>query len=246
MRDPAIHTGETVERLPGTTLSVLQKQKGYRFSIDAVLLAGCIRLRPGSRAMELGSGSGVISLILAARQAEVLISGIDIQEEMVDMSNRSALLNGFKERVSFACRDVREIRRHYEPGSYDVVFFNPPYRKVGSGRINPLREKAAARHEVYGTIDDFVGGAAFLLKEKGRVYVIYPASRSVGLIASLRQNGLEPKVLRFVHSEASSPAVFVLAEGIRGGGEEVTVMSPLVLFDAPGLYSAEVREMTGE
>ena len=111
--------------------------------------------------------------------------------------------------------------------------------------MNPLRQRAAARHELHGTIDDFIGAAAFLLKEKGRVYVIYPAKRSVSLIASLRQKGLEPKRLRYVQSDASSPAVFVLAEGIKGGGEQVTVLPPLALFEAPGVYSEKVRKIMG-
>lgn len=243
MNEACEHKDETAERLPGTSLSVLQKRKGYRFSIDAVLLANCVRLKPGSRAMELGSGSGVISLMLAARQPRAVIRGIDIQEEMVDMSNRSASLNGMEGRVSFARKDVREVRRQCEPGCFDSVFFNPPYRKAGSGRVNPFPEKATARHELHGTIEDFIRAAAFMLKEKGRVYVIYPAKRSVGLVASLRQNGLEPKRLRFVYSGPSSPAIFLLVEGIKGGGEEVKVMPPLVIFEAPGVYAGEVRRM---
>ena len=108
-----LHEDETAERLPLGNLSVLQKRRGYRFSIDALLLADYIRLRPGSRAMELGSGSGVISLMLAAREERAAIWGIDIQDEMVDMSNRSAVLNKMDERVSFSRQDVREIRRHF-------------------------------------------------------------------------------------------------------------------------------------
>lgn len=241
----SFHEDETAERLPLGNLSVLQKRRGYRFSIDALLLADFIRLKPGSRAMELGSGSGVISLMLAAREESAIIGGIDIQDEMVDMSNRSAALNGMEKRVSFSRQDVREIRRHFEPGRLDTVFFNPPYRKAGSGRVNPLRQRAAARHEMHGTIDDFIRAAAFLLKEKGRVYVIYPAKRSVSLIASLRRNGLEPKRVRYVQSDALSLAVFILIEGIKGGGEEVTVPPPLVVFEAPGVYSEEVRKMMG-
>lgn len=231
---------ETRERITGRDIVILQKRKGYRFSIDAVLLSEFVRLKRFDRAAELGSGSGVIALLLAERHRDVSITGLEIQYEMADMANRSAALNGFEKRTTFIAVDVRTVRKHCDAESFDVVFFNPPYRKAGSGRVNPQGHKATARHELHGTIDDFLEASAFLLKAKGRLYAIYPAKRAVALLTGLRKKGIEPKKLRFVHSFKESPASFVLVEAIKRGGEELRVDPPLIIYESPGVYAAEV------
>ncbi|HET57355.1 MAG TPA: tRNA1(Val) (adenine(37)-N6)-methyltransferase [Deltaproteobacteria bacterium] len=241
--DTSRNDDETLERLPGGSVVVLQKRDGYRFSIDAVLLAGFVRLKRADRAAELGSGSGIVSLLLAARYQSALITGFEIQDEMTDMANRSAALNGLEKRTTFIAVDVRTVRKHCGAESFDVVFFNPPYRKSGSGRVNPQERKAAARHELHGTIDDFLESAAFLLKAKGRLYAIYPAERSVTLLSGLRTRRIEPKKLRFVHSFAQSAASFVLVEAIKGAGEELRVEPPLIIYESPGVYAAEVSSI---
>jgi tRNA1Val (adenine37-N6)-methyltransferase len=162
---------------------------------------------------------------------------------MTDMANRSAALNGCEKRITFISTDVRTVRQHRAAGSFDAVFFNPPYRKAGSGRVNPQERKAAARHELHGTIDDFLEAAAFLLKAKGRLYAIYPVERSVALLSGLRTRRIEPKKLRFVHSFAESTASFVLVEAIKGAGEELRVEPPLIMYESPGVYTAEMRRV---
>ncbi len=143
-------------------------------------------------------------------------------------------------RISVYPGDVKKIKTIFDPKSFDAAVFNPPYRKLNSGKINPNHQRAVARHEIGGTLDDFLTAARYLLKDWGRVYAIYPASRGVQLIARMRKHGMEPKKLRVVYSDSLSGAVFVLAEGVKGAGEEVEIMPPLFIYGTEGRYSDEV------
>ncbi len=234
---------ETLEMLPGAGISVLQKREGYRFSIDAVILGGFVRLSSESRVLELGSGSGVVSFILAGRHRALRFDGIDIQDDLVEMSKRSARLSKLDGRVRFEAADLRDLPNHYRPESYDVVYFNPPYGKKGSGKISSLEQKATARHELNGGIEEFVQAASFLLRQKGRVFIIYPAKRLVTLLSTLKGRGIEPKTMRFVHSRADLPATLVLVEGIKGAGEEIIVPAPLIVYESVKVYSKEMEKL---
>ena len=237
--------GETTDEFFGGRLKVLQKEKGYRFSIDSLLLADFVTLKKSDRVVDLGTGSGIIALILALRFPEASIAEIEIQEDLADMAGRSVALNGLEDRIKVYPGDVKKVRKLLGPQSFDAAVFNPPYRRLNSGRINPDSERAVARHELRGTIDDFLASSRYLLKDSGRVYVIYPAARGVQLIARMRGNGIEPKRLRVVHSDGASGGVFVLAEGAKGAGEELEILPPLFIYGDDGRYSDEVNEILG-
>ena len=234
---------ETMDYLFHGSLKVLQKEKGYRFSVDSPLLAHFVTLRKGERVVDLGTGSGVIAMILALRFAEVNIAEVEIQREMANIAGRNIELNGLGNRIRVYPGDVKRIEEIFDPRSFDVAVFNPPYRRLNSGRINPNQERAVARHEIRGTIDDFLVSAGYLLKDSGRVYIIYPASRGVQLIARMRKNGMEPKKLRVVYSSNSSGAAFILAEGVKGAGEEVEIMPPLFIYGSDDRYSEEMDKI---
>jgi len=234
---------ETMDQLFRGRLKVLQKEKGYRFSVDSLLLADFVALKRGERVVDLGTGSGVVAMILALRFPEVSIAEVEIQEDLADMAGRNIALNGLEDRIRVYPGDVKKIRELFDSRSFDVAVFNPPYRRLNSGRINPDHERAVARHEIRGTIDDFLVSARYLLKNSGRVYAIYPATRGVQLIARMRENGIEPKRLRVVYSNSSSGAVFVLAEGVKGAGEEVEILPPLLIYGSDGRYSDEMDEI---
>jgi tRNA1Val (adenine37-N6)-methyltransferase len=237
--------GETIDEFFRGRLRVLQKEKGYRFSVDSFLLAAFVNLRRGDRVVDLGTGSGVIALILALRFPEANIAEVEIQKDLADMAGRSIALNGLEDRIRIYPGDVKRIRELFGPQSFDAAVFNPPYRRLNSGRVNPDSERAVARHEISGTIDDFLASARYLLKDSGRVYVIYPAARSVQLIARMRGNGIEPKRLRVVHTNGTSGGVFVLAEGVKGAGEEAEILPPLFIYRDDGRYSDEVDDILG-
>ena len=237
--------GETIDEFFNGCLRVLQKEKGYRFSVDSLLLADFVTLKRGDRVVDLGTGSGIIAMILALRFPGARISEVEIQEDLADMARRNVTLNGLEERISVCPGDVKNVRKLFEPRSFDVAVFNPPYRRLHSGKINQNHQRAVARHEVRGTIDDFLVSARYLLDDSGRVYVIYPATRGVQLIARMRAHGIEPKRLRVVHSNAASGGVFVLAEGLKGAGEELEILPPLFIYGDDGSYSGEVDEILG-
>ena len=237
------HDGETLDEFFGGRLRVLQKEKGYRFSVDSLLLADFVSLRRGDRVVDLGTGSGIIALILALRFQEASIAEVEIQKDLADMAGRSVALNGIEDRIKVYPGDVKKIRKLFGPQSFNAAVFNPPYRRLNSGKINPDSQKAVARHEIRGTIDDFLTSAQYLLKDSGRVYIIYPAARGVQLIARMRKNHIEPKRLRIVHTNGSSGGVFVLAEGVKGAGEELEILPPLFIYRDDGRYSDEVNEI---
>ena len=231
---------ETLDDIAGGRLKILQKAKGYRFSLDALLLAHFVCLQPGNQVLEMGTGSGVVSLILADRGEEVTLTGIDVQEEAVDMAARSVAINALSHKLTLHRVDVRKIKDAFTQGSFDVVVANPPYRKINSGRINTDRQKAIARHEIAGTIEDFLRAAGYVLRPGGRACFIYPATRMVELLCSMREALVEPKRLRMVYSNQDEAGQFVLVEGVKEGGEELAVMPPLFIYEKKGGYTAEM------
>lgn len=237
------HTSkETFDTLFGGKLKVVQERDGYRFSIDAVLLAGFVWLRKGERIIDLGTGVGIIPLILGKRQEGVeQIVGVELQEGLTELAQRNVLINGLGELIHIVQGDIRHVDDEFSPATFDVVVTNPPYYQVSSGRINPYPQKAIARHEVTCTIDTVLHAARYLLKEGGRIYIILPAQRAVTLLERLRSTSLEPKTLRWVHSREGEEAAFILAEAYKGGGEGVKVLPPLCIYSNDGTYTPEME-----
>ncbi|MGE5844276.1 MAG: tRNA1(Val) (adenine(37)-N6)-methyltransferase [Syntrophaceae bacterium] len=241
--DSLIHDDETVESLYGGRLRILQKKKGYRYTIDSVLLAHFVEPRKGERILELGAGSGVISLLLAFRNPGVRVTGLELQAELADMAKRSVSMNSLEGRVDIIPGDVRNAPDLLGARSQDVVVFNPPYRKMGSGKLNPGKEKALARHELAGSIADFLRAASYALEPGGRVCLIYPCSRMVEAIHRMRVEKMEPKRLRMVHSRLGAKGDFILVEGTKGGGEELAVLPPLFVYRGDEEYSEELEAL---
>jgi tRNA1Val (adenine37-N6)-methyltransferase len=223
---------ETLDPFFDGALRVLQKKKGYRFSVDSVLLSRFIRMRRNDQAIDLGTGCGIIPLLLSHSTESRSFVGVEIQEELADLARRNISLNSLDARITILCRDFRELKTIYPAGSFEVVFSNPPYYRSLSGRLNATPEKTLARHEIRGTLADLASIAAYLLPAKGRCYLIYPAFRLVDLLVCLRGNRLEPKRLRFVHPGAGRQARFVLVESAKATGRELTVMAPVIV--SPG------------
>jgi len=243
---PLIKDGETADKILDGKFRVIQKKRGYRFSVDALLLAHFIKPAGNRHILDLGTGSGVIPLLLAHRLPGSRIRGIEIQPEMVDMARRTLDMNRCGDRISIEEGDIRRIADHICPRSFDLVCANPPYRRLFSGRINPEAEKARARHELTGSLVDFLHAAAFAVKPGGRVCLIYPAKRMVELIYRMRCQRLEPKRCRIVHSDLQSRGEFILVEGTAGGREELLMEPPLCIRDPGGNYSAAMVSVFDE
>ena len=223
---------ETLETFGESKLHILQKKRGYRFSVDAILLSEFVRIRKDEKAIDLGAGCGILALLLSQTTKVRSFLGVEVQKTLSDLAERNVVSNHFQHRITILHEDYRTLPRIFPAGSFHVVVSNPPYRKFRSGRVNPSQERAIARHEIYGTIDDLVSVAAYLLPPKGRFYLIFPASRTVDAIASLRRNMLEPKRIRFVHPYAGAGAKFILVESVKNSGVELKIMAPLTLHES--------------
>ncbi|MDI6725946.1 MAG: tRNA1(Val) (adenine(37)-N6)-methyltransferase [Smithellaceae bacterium] len=232
---------ESLDALLAGRLKVLQSEQGYRFSIDSLLLAGFVHTRKNDRVADLGTGSGIVALLLARRPEVGSVTGVEIQEELADLAGRNVNLNGLAEKVVIRQGDIREIKTILPPESFQVAVFNPPYHRFGAGRINAHLQKSIARHEIKAALPDFLAAARHLLPHSGRVYAIYPASRMVELLYQLRRHRLEPKRLQLVHSRIDSPASFALVEGIKDAGEELAVAPPHIIYQSEGVYTAAMN-----
>ena len=223
---------ETLDTFINGDLQIIQKKNGYRFSIDAVLLSQFIRIHKNERVIDLGTGCGILPLLLSRTTRAKSFVGVEIQKRLAECARKNVSLNRLEDRISILRNDLRGLKKTFQAGSFDVVLSNPPYRKVRTGRINPSAEKAIARHEMKGTLDNLVSMASYLLPPKGRCYVIFSASRAVDLLVALRSWKLEPKRLQFIHPRAGEEAKFILAESIRDSGMELKIMKPLLLHES--------------
>jgi len=236
----------TLDFLFDGRLQCLQHRRGYRFSIDAVLLANFIKPKAGDAIMDLGSGCGVVSLILAYRWPAVSVTALEIQPELADLIQRNLELNSWQgniaqEQLRVVRGDLRQIEEHVKAGAFQWVVCNPPYRKPAAGHLNAGPEQAAARHELNADLDAVVRAAAYALKTKGRLALVYPASRGAGLIHTLKNHGLEPKRLQTVYSYPGGNGKLLLIEAIKGGGEELRIMPPFYIYhESNGGYTPEM------
>lgn len=217
---------ERVDPFLDGRLQVIQSRAGYRFSVDALLLADFATIRKGDRVVDLGTGCGIIPLLLLRSRGAAWVVGLEIQEALAFQASRNARLNALHDRMPVVRGDLR--RPPLEHGSFHAVVCNPPYRRARSGRINPDRERAVARHEILASLDDILRSSRLLLRGKGRVSLVYPAERLTDLLARMRGIGLEPKRLQFVHPRVDAGAELVLVEAAREGRPGVTVLPPIL------------------
>jgi len=234
-----IRDGETLDELRLAGLKIIQAAGGYRFSLDPVLLCAFAEIAPGERVADLGTGSGIIPLLLAQRSNAGAIVGVERLSALAERARRSVALNGLQQRVTIVDGDLRQDHDELPPQAFDVVLANPPYRRPGTGRVAPGMERAAARHELAGGLDDFLVEAVRLLRDGGRFYVVYLAERLADLLEQMRHRQLEPKRLRCVHGRGGEAARMVLVEGRKRGGPGVRIEPPLCIREGEE-YSPEV------
>jgi tRNA1Val (adenine37-N6)-methyltransferase len=230
---------ETLDTFFDGKLKILQKKKGYRFSVDTILLSQFVKIGKNERAIDLGTGCGILPLLLSHTTKTNSLTGVEIQKGLAELALKNVILNDLGGRVSILHKDLRELKDTFPPGSFDVVFSNPPYRKYRTGRVNPAIEKAIARHEIKGTIEDLISTASHLLPPKGRCYLIYSSSRVVDLLCTLRSKRLEPKRLQLVYPHCNRGAKFVLTEAIKASGVELKAMAPLILHGTEKYFDNE-------
>ncbi len=228
-------------------LKLYQDSDGFKFGVDAVLLADfASKFCPeAEHIVDLGTGNGVISFILSHKNKQCSITGIDVQEKAVRLADMSCRENGLEERICFIREDVLNIRDTcpYLEKSADLVVSNPPYFTRGAGLINSNSGKYTARHETTAALNDFVEVAAWTLRDKGHLCMVHRPNRLVDILTSFRNNGIEPKDIRFVTPRKGEIPNIVLLHGVMGGGKELKFMKELAVYGEDGKYSAEILEM---
>jgi tRNA1Val (adenine37-N6)-methyltransferase len=234
---------ETLDTLFEGKLKLFQARHGYRFSLDALLLAQFMTRRRGEKIADLGTGNGVMALVLAYLDASLSITGVETQPSLIDRASRNVRLNEFQNRVTIRQADVASIQKTFGPEIFAAVVCNPPYRPMTSGRISATAERKIARHEITAGLAEFLRAGAYLLPIKGRMALVYPASRVVDVLQSMRDANLEPKRLRMVHSFADASASLALVEGVKGGRSGIEALSPLIVYQKRKQYTAEVEGM---
>ncbi|RLC29357.1 MAG: SAM-dependent methyltransferase [Deltaproteobacteria bacterium] len=225
-RDVQLHPHESMDSFLDGRLKLIQSRNGYRFSIDAVFLSGFVKVKPGDILVDLGTGCGIIPLMILLTKPLGHAFGLEIQRELADQALRNSILNGCGDRLDIIQGDIRCLC--VKDKCVDIVICNPPYRKVKSGRINPDSRRAIARHELMVSIDDVLKAAGRCLRKKGRLAVSYPAERLMDILTRMRRFNLEPKRVQINYPDLQTGGKLVFVEAALGGNPGMEILPPLI------------------
>lgn len=236
---------ERVDDLQLSGLHIIQNPEKFCFGMDAVLLSGFVRAKEGETLLDIGTGTGILPLLLSAKTKCAHLTGLEIQEESADMARRSVALNHLEERITIVTGDVKKAGLVFAPASFDCITCNPPYMIGEHGIQNPDAPKAIARHEILCTFEDVAAATEKLLRPGGRFYLVHRPFRLAEILVTLTEHKLEPKRMRLVYPYVDKEPNMVLIEAVRGAKSRMTVEPPLILFESPGKYTQEIREKFG-
>lgn len=231
MTDTFLKPGERLDDLQLSGYEIIQDPERFCFGVDAVLLTDFVKVKPGERILDLGTGTGVIPILLEAKTKGEHFTGLEIQEESADMARRSVLHNRISEKVDIVTGDIKEAAEIFKTASFDVITTNPPYMRGQHGLENMTDARTIARHEVLCTLEDILRESAKILPEsKGRFYMIHKPFRLAEILNMMCQYKIEPKRLRFVHPYVDKEPTMVLIEGMKGGRSRVTIEPPMIMY----------------
>ncbi len=239
-----ILTHDSISLRGSGVVSITQPEKGFRFTLDSLLLADFCRIKPHDRVLEPGAGTGIISLLLAKKFPHARFVADEVEPRAFTLLCRNIEHNGLTGAIVPLDRDIRHLGRSITQGSFDVIIANPPYTKCGTGRKNPSRERQTARQDQNADLPCWLD-LQTVLKNKGRFFLVFPASRSAEMMSLLRERRLEPKRLRSVHPYQDKPASLVLIEAMKTGGAGLVVLPPLIVHEKRGGYTEEMRQIYG-
>ena len=245
MKEISLKENERLDELQRNGYQIIQNPQKFCFGMDAVLLSGFAKVKTGGTVLDLGTGTGIIPILMEAKTEASHLTGLEIQEESADMARRSVELNGLSAKIDIVTGDIKEADQLFQSASFDVVTSNPPYMIGEHGLQNPDAPKAIARHEVLCTLEDVVGQAAKLLKPGGHFYMVHRPFRLAEIINVMIQYKLEPKRMQLVYPFVDKEPNMVLIEGVRGGKSRMTVEKPLIIYKEPGVYMPEIYDIYG-
>lgn len=237
--------GERLDDLHRNGFQIIQNKEKFCFGMDAVLLSGFAKVKEGEKVLDIGTGTGIIPILLAAKTPGQHFTGLEIQPESADMARRSVALNHLEEKISIVEGDVREADQLFSAASFDVITSNPPYMTGSHGLVNPDMPKAIARHEICCTLEDLVSQTEKLLRPGGRFFMVHRPFRLAEIMTVLTAHHLEPKRMRLVYPFVDKEPNMVLLECIRGGKPRITVEKPLIVYKEPSVYQDEIYTIYG-
>lgn len=240
-----LRPGERFDDLNRNNLKIIQDPSRFCFGMDAVLLSGFASVKKGECAIDLGTGNGIIPILLSAKTEGKHFTGLEIMEENVDIAVRSVAYNSLQDRIDIVQGDIKEASAIFGRSTFEVVTSNPPYMTGGHGLVNPDSAKAVARHEILCTFEDVAREAAALLKPGGRFYLVHRPFRLAELFSTLSSHGLEPKRMKLVHPFIDKEPNMVLLECVRGGRPRMSIEAPLIVYREPGVYTDEIYTIYG-
>ena len=235
--------GERIDDLQWKNLRIIQSPDAFRFGMDAVLLADFARVQPGSRVCDLGTGTGILPLLLSGRADDISCDAVEIQADAAERANRSVRLNGLSDRITVHNRDLKQVRSFLPHAAYDLVICNPPYSPSSASLPSPKAALRTARQETECTLDDSAAVAAFLLRSRARFSLMLPAARLTGTFETLQRWRLEPKRLRFVHARQDRPARLSLIEAMLNVNPGLIIEAPLIVKNPDGTDTAEIARI---
>lgn len=243
--EPELRENERIDDLQRNGYRIIQNPEKFCFGMDAVLLSGFVRVKKGAQVLDLGTGTGIIPILLEAKTEAAHLTALEIQEESADMARRSVQLNGLEAKIDVVTGDIKEADKLFKAASFDVVTCNPPYMIGQHGLTNLDEPKAIARHEILCTLEDVVRNAAKLLKTGGSFFMVHRPFRLAEIITVMTRYKLEPKRMQLVYPYVDKEPNMVLIEGCRGGRPRMTVEKPLIIFKAPNVYMDEICDLYG-
>lgn len=240
-----MNNNERIDDLQIDGRRIIQSPDRFCFGMDAVLLSGFAKVKKGESVLDLGTGTGILPILLDAKTEGGHFTGLEIQPESADMARRSVILNNRQDKIDIVTGDIKNALNIFGAASFDVIVTNPPYMNQNHGITNPESPKAIARHELLCSLEDVIRQTRSLLKVNGRMYMVHRPFRLPDIMELMNECGIEPKKMRFVHPYVDREPSMVLIEGVRGGNRRLTVEKPLVIYDGPGEYSEEIKRDYG-
>lgn len=235
---------ERIDDLEYKNLKIIQKNNGFCFGIDAVLLSDFAKdIRNNSKVMDLGTGTGILPILLSGKTKLSIIYGIEVQKDIADMAKRSVILNKLEDKIQIINEDINNLENIFELNSFDAIVTNPPYKNKNTGKINNNEYKYISRHETTADLKKFISVSSKMLKDKGSLYIIHRPERLADIMFELRNNKIEPKVIRFIHSNINKEPKLVLIKAIKNAKIFLKTEKPLFVYDEKGNYTDEILKI---